>query len=104
MIVAAGGGVAGGGGPPAAGLDLAPTILTPQRSVDGSLTLTSFGDLGVGIEWVVPSVLITVPGFLLIVIGLAQLFGGFVWLPLARRWLRGDGRRAVPVGLDGSRR
>ena len=39
-----------------------------------------------------PSVLITLPGFLLIIIGIAQLFGGFLWLPLARRWLRGDGR------------
>ena len=93
----------GGGGPPAAGLDLAPTILTTQRSVDGSLSLTSFGEVGIGIEWVVPSILITVPGFLLIVIGLAQLFGGFVWLPLARRWLRGDGRQAAAVGLDGGR-
>jgi hypothetical protein len=103
--VAVGGGVASGGdGPTGAGPDLAPTILAPQRSVDGSLTLASLGDLGVGIEWIVPSVLVTVPGFLLIVIGLVQLLGGFVWLPLARRWLRGDGRRPVPVGPDVSRR
>lgn len=50
------------------------------------------GDLAIGIEWVVPTFLITVPGFLLIGIGLAQAFGGFVWLPLVRRLLGGDGR------------
>jgi hypothetical protein len=38
---------------------------------------------------------VTLPGFLLIVIGLAQVAGGFVWLPVARRWLRGDGRRSA---------
>ncbi len=44
-------------------------------------------------EWAVPTFLLTVPGFLVIGIGLAQVFGGFVWLPLARRLLSGDGRR-----------
>jgi UPF0716 family protein affecting phage T7 exclusion len=55
-----------------------------------------FGTVGLGIEWVVPTVLLTVPGFLLLVIGLAQIFGGLVWLPLVRRWLRGDGRQLDP--------
>ena len=64
-----------------------------SRSDEGPFTFSAFGDVGTGIEWVVPSVLVTVPGFLLIAVGLAQLFGGFLWLPLARRWLRGDGRR-----------
>jgi hypothetical protein len=82
-----------GGGPTAPGLDLAPTILGEGPANDGPFEFTPFGDLGIGIEWIVPSVLVTVPGFLLIIIGVAQLFGGFVWLPLARRWLRGDGRR-----------
>ena len=52
--------------------------------------------MGFGIEWIVPSVLVTLPGFLLIIVALAQVFGGFVWLPVARRWLRGDGRRSAP--------
>jgi hypothetical protein len=56
----------------------------------------SVGDLGIGLEWIVPSFVVTLPGLLLIVAGLAQAFGGFVWLPLARRWLRGDGRRVTP--------
>ena len=95
VVVGAG---TGGGDGPAGGPDLAPTILAPQRSDEGPFTFSSFGDVGGGIEWVVPSVLVTVPGFLLIAVGLAQLFGGFLWLPLARRWLRGDGRRPSLAG------
>ena len=90
----------GGGDGPAGGRDLAPTILTPQRPDEGPFSFSSFGDVGGGIEWVVPSVLVTVPGFLLIAVGLAQLFGGFLWLPLARRWLRGDGRRTTLTNLS----
>jgi hypothetical protein len=92
--VATGGGGPSAGGPSAAGPDLTLLVpLVPQPEA-APISLGGFGDAGLGIEWVVPTVLVTVPGFLLIVIGLAQLFGGFLWLPLARRWLRGDGRRA----------
>jgi hypothetical protein len=59
--------------------------------------------LSLGIEWVVPTILITVPGFLVIGIGLAQVFGGFAWLPLVRRLLAGDGRRATKSGSDRDR-
>jgi UPF0716 family protein affecting phage T7 exclusion len=58
----------------------------------GPIAFGPFGTVGLGIEWVVPTALLTVPGFLLLVIGLAQIFGGLVWLPIVRRWLRGDGR------------
>ena len=64
----------------------------------GPIAFGSFGTVGLGIEWVVPTVLLTVPGFLLLVIGLAQVFGGLVWLPLVRRWLRGDGRPMETAG------
>ena len=100
IAVVIGAGTGTGGDGPGGGGDLAPTILTPQRSDDGPFSFTSFGDVGGGIEWVVPSVLVTVPGFLLIAVGLAQLFGGFLWLPLARRWLRGDGRRTTLTNLS----
>ena len=73
VVVGAG---TGGGSGPAGGSDLGPTILAPDRSDDGPFSFTSFGDVGSGIEWVVPSVLVTVPGFVLIAVGLAQLFGG----------------------------
>jgi hypothetical protein len=66
----------------------------------GPIAFGPFGTVGLGIEWVVPTALLTVPGFLLLVVGLAQIFGGLVWLPLVRRWLRGDGRE---MGADPAR-
>jgi hypothetical protein len=73
-------------------LSVAPAELTEGLSGVAPLDFASFGFTNAGIEWVVPTVLLTVPGFLLLLIGLAQLFGGLIWLPLARRSLRGDGR------------
>jgi hypothetical protein len=65
-------------------------------------SLGAFGALGIGIEWMVPTLVFTIPGFLVILIGLAQVFGGFIWLPLVRRWLRGDGRSSrVRPGIRG---
>jgi len=82
-----------GGGPLPPGLSVAPAELAGGGSTSvGPIAFGPFGTVGLGIEWVVPTALLTVPGFLLLVIGLAQIFGGFVWLPLVRRWLRGDGR------------
>jgi Bacterial Ig domain len=82
----------GSGPPPAPGLSLVPAALAGETSNVGPIAFGSFGTIGLGIDWVVPTVLLTVPGILLLVIGLAQVFGGLVWLPLIRRWLRGDGR------------
>lgn len=69
---------------------------------DPDLAAVSFttGNLALGIEWVVPTFLITVPGFLLIAIGLAQAVGGFIWMPLVRRHLDGDGRRSPRERMD----
>ena len=90
---AAGGVAIGAGGPPAAGgPNLPPDLPSLGEPGDPPLPFGSFGDVTLGFEWMVPTVLVAVPGFLLIVVGLAQLFGGVIWLPLARRWLRGDGR------------
>jgi hypothetical protein len=88
-----------GSGPLPPGLSVAPAELAGTTSNVGPIAFGSFGTIGLGIEWVVPTVLLTVPGFLLLLIGLAQLFGGLVWLPLVRRWLRGDGR---PVETPGA--
>jgi hypothetical protein len=89
------------GTPPTGGLSLAPAELVGRSPSVGPIAFGAFGSLGIGIEWVIPTVLLTVPGFLLLLIGLAQLFGGVIWLPLARRWLRGDGRpieaRRTPI-------
>jgi hypothetical protein len=46
-----------------------------------------------GLEWAVPTLLLTVPGLLLILAIIAQATIGFAFLPVARRWLGGDRRR-----------
>jgi hypothetical protein len=51
-----------------------------------------FGAFG-GFEWVVPAVLLAVPGLLLIVALLAQAAIGVIWLPMVRRHLAGVGLR-----------
>jgi len=53
-----------------------------------------------GFEWVVPAIVLAVPGLLLIVALLAQAAIGVVWLPMVRRHLAGVGlrrRRREPV-------
>ena len=79
----------------------APTATGPfdVKVGDGS-PFSGLGDLGVlrfgGLfEWAVPSLVLTVPGLLLILVVLAQLLGGAIWLPFARRSLGsfGVGRR-----------
>jgi hypothetical protein len=85
----------GGNGPmPPSGLSVAPPELAggPSGAGAGPIAFGPFGTVGLGIEWVVPTALLTVPGFLLLVVALAQIFGGLVWLPVVRRRLRGDGR------------
>lgn len=76
----------------------------PPLFQDPDIAAVSFttGNLAMGIEWVVPTFLITVPGFLLVVIGLAQTVGGFTWMPLVRRHLGGDGRRSTKGRMDGT--
>ena len=48
---------------------------------------------GIGVEWLVPTVAVTVPGLLLMVAVLAQSLGALVWIPVVRRWLGGLGDR-----------
>ena len=84
------------GARPDGGSDLGPTILTPQRSDDGPFSFTSFGDVGGGIEWVVPERSRDRAG----VRPHRRRRGAAVrrvpLAPLARRWLRGDGRPDDP--------
>jgi hypothetical protein len=40
----------------------------------------------------VPALVLTVPGLLLIIAVLTQLFAGALLVPVARRWLDGDRR------------
>ncbi|MEA2653803.1 MAG: hypothetical protein QOI37_1030, partial [Chloroflexota bacterium] len=90
------GGVVGGGDPPVTpgGPGVLPGGSFSYEPGVGPIAFGTFGEFGPSIEWMVPTLAFTLPGFLLILIALAQGFGGIVWLPLVRRWLRGDGRPA----------
>jgi hypothetical protein len=43
-----------------------------------------FGD---GLAWAVPTLVLTVPGLLLVLAVLAQALGALAWKPAVRRWL-----------------
>ena len=49
--------------------------------------------MGLAVEWLVPTLVVTVPGLLVIVAILAQGAGAMLWLPYVRRTLGGDRRR-----------
>jgi len=55
---------------------------------DIGLAAASLGGLGM-LLWAVPSLALSVPGLLVIGVMLAQLAGGFAWLPLVRRRIGG---------------
>ena len=40
---------------------------------------------GLGLSWVVPNLVLTVPGLLLVQVIAAQAAGGALWLPIVRR-------------------
>jgi hypothetical protein len=51
---------------------------------DIGLAAASLGGLGMFL-WAVPSLALSVPGVLVVVVILAQAAGGFAWLPVVRR-------------------
>ena len=57
---------------------------------------SSFGGLGV-LAWAVPSLVLTVPGLLLMLAVIGQIVGAAVWMPVVRRSLGvfGLGRSAA---------
>lgn len=65
-------------------------------AVDGMLSL-AFGD----VDWMVPGLVLTVPGLLIVIVVVVQVAGGLIWVPVARRRLgRVDTqrRRVMPRG------
>ncbi len=62
-----------------------------------STVLAGFGGL---LQWAVPSLVLSLPGLLLVLAILAQVAGGAAWVPIVRRALGGSGvnRRRRPVG------
>ncbi len=94
-----GGSASGGGtGSPAGGATAAAAVTPGLRismpGVDGldsqvgAIDLDSMVSLTIGdIEWLVPGLVMTVPGLLIVVAVLLQIAGGMAWLPFARRRL-----------------
>ena len=66
--------------------------------VGGAATVGALGDIGLAAAslggfglflWAVPSLALSVPGVLVIVVILAQAAGGFAWIPVVRRKIGG---------------
>jgi hypothetical protein len=55
---------------------------------DIGLAAASLGGFGMFL-WAVPSLVLSVPGVLVVVVIVAQAAGGFAWLPLVRRKIGG---------------
>ena len=60
--------------------------------IDGLLDPGFVGFDGL-LQWAVPSLVLGVPGLLLLLAIIAQSLGGLFWLPFVRRWLGGFGIR-----------
>ena len=60
------------------------------------LSAMSFG----GVEWLVPGLVLTVPGLLIVLVVLLQVVGALAWVPVARRRLGGA---PTPAGRSGRR-
>ena len=50
-----------------------------------NVTFGSFGPLSFSFEWLIPSLVVSVPGLLVLIVIGAQLLAGAAWLPLVRR-------------------
>ena len=81
-IPVAPGGFDGGGGTPGSPdeFTMGGTAAGEIRDLTGELSLS-----GLGVEWAVPAIVMTVPGLLLIIVILIQAMGASAWLPIARR-------------------
>jgi hypothetical protein len=78
---ASGGSPAGGGSTAAGGYVVG---LDPTSKGDLTLATSAMASLD-GIVWAVPSLVLTVPGLLLVLAVLAQIIAGAAWLPVVRR-------------------
>ncbi|HEX7543386.1 MAG TPA: hypothetical protein VF361_01115, partial [Candidatus Limnocylindrales bacterium] len=91
---------------PTASPDLKPGGFTiPGSGGEITGTFASLGPLSWGdiFRWFVPTFAIGLPGLLLILAVLIQLFGGGIFVPIVRTALRGSGvrRKAQPMRMDG---
>ena len=83
----------GGDGPDQPGADFAvPGIDAGQRVDNVVFTgVDAFAPFAGDFEWIVPGLILTLPGLLLVVIVGLQALGAMVWLPLVRRRIGGFG-------------
>jgi hypothetical protein len=103
-----GGGGAGGGGPQGGGPVPVSSPGEPTYAIGPSAAVDPIGVVSVGTgglgdyDWAVPAAVLSVPGFLLILFVLGQAAAGLVWVPLARRRLRGlgTGEREGPLSAQ----
>jgi hypothetical protein len=71
-----------------------PFVVPVTHSAPGPMQVATTGDIGaLMLQWGVPAVSLSVPGLLIVVVVLAQSFGGVAWLPFVRRWIGGFGIR-----------
>lgn len=67
-----------------------------------NLASSTLGLFGKAFDWLVPGAMVMVPGLLLVVVVLAQMFGALAWLPLVRRKIGGFGFGARPARQGGA--
>jgi hypothetical protein len=67
-----------------------------RRPAPGDLSV-HLGSLRVGDLWFVPAAALGLPGLLVLLWVGAQLGGGLIWLPAARRLSRDDAARRRPI-------
>jgi hypothetical protein len=70
-----------------------PRFIVPSSTAAGANEIDTSLSLGGGFEWAIPTLVLTVPGILLLLAVIAQGLTGILWLPVTRRWLEGDRRR-----------
>jgi hypothetical protein len=63
----------------------------PGTGADTDPITISGLDLSLGLEWTVSALTLPVPGFLVLLVVILQMFGAAVWLPAVRRSLAGLG-------------
>ncbi|HEV7809437.1 MAG TPA: Ig-like domain-containing protein [Candidatus Limnocylindrales bacterium] len=64
-----------------------PFLVGEQGSGERLVLSTGLMGFGDGLAWAVPTLVLTVPGLLLVLAVLAQALGALAWKPAVRRWL-----------------
>jgi cell division septation protein DedD len=71
-----------------------PALLAVAGSGSGAAPVIGFHFAGISLDLLIPPLVLSVPGLLLVLAISAQLAGAFAWVPAVRRYLDGEARRA----------